>query len=149
MTNYTELCENIRAIIGGVDHKISNYANASALIFGALDNINWAGFYISEGETLVLGPFQGKAACIEIPLGRGVCGTAAIENRTLVVPNVHEFPGHIACDGASRSEIVVPIRAGGRVVGVLDIDSPVPSRFDETDRAGLEAAVRVIEEEMY
>ena len=107
-----------------------------------------AGFYFMENGILVLGPFQGKTACIEIPVGKGVCGTAVKEARTILVENVHEFPGHIACDSASNSEIVVPIRHNGEIIGVLDIDSPNYSRFDETDRAGLEEFVRVIEEEM-
>lgn len=114
-----------------------------------LDNINWAGFYLLEENSLVLGPFQGKPACIEIPLGRGVCGTAALRDETLLVPNVHDFPGHIACDGASNSEIVIPIHNSGAVIGVLDIDSPVFDRFTEEDKAGLEAFVRIIEAEMF
>ena len=149
MKGYGELCENVRAIVCGVCHEISNLANTSALIWEALDDINWAGFYLLEGETLVLGPFQGRAACIEIPLGRGVCGTAAAENRTVVVSDVHDFPGHIACDAASRSEIVVPIRRCGRVVGVLDIDSPLTDRFSDQDKEGLEALVCILQEEMY
>ena len=149
MKDYGELCENVRAIIHGVNHEISNLANVSALVWGALDGINWAGFYMLEGDTLVLGPFQGKAACIEIPLGRGVCGTAAKSGETVVVSDVHKFPGHIACDTASRSEIVVPIKKDGRVVGVLDIDSPELARFGERDKEGLETLVGVMEEEMY
>ena len=125
--------------------KIADLSNAAALIYNALDDLNWAGFYLKEGDILVLGPFQGKPACIEIPMGRGVCGTAAIMNETLVVENVHEFSGHIACDGASNSEIVIPLRANGNVVGVLDIDSPIFNRFDETDKAGLEALAKIIE----
>lgn len=120
-------------------------ANASALLYGALDRLNWAGFYLMRDGRLVLGPFQGKTACIHIPVGKGVCGTAVARDATQRVPDVHAFPGHIACDSASRSEIVVPIHAGGRVVGVLDIDSPFPDRFSEADQAGLEAFVRVLE----
>lgn len=133
----------MQALISG--HKIADLSNAAALIYNALDDLNWAGFYLKEGDILVLGPFQGKPACIEIPMGRGVCGTAAIMNETLVVENVHEFSGHIACDGASNSEIVIPLRANGNVVGVLDIDSPIFNRFDETDKAGLEALAKIIE----
>lgn len=133
----------MQALISG--HKIADLSNAAALIYNALDDLNWAGFYLKEGDILVLGPFQGKPACIEIPMGRGVCGTAAMMNETLVVKNVHEFSGHIACDGASNSEIVIPLRANGNVVGVLDIDSPIFNRFDETDKAGLEALAKIIE----
>ena len=145
MTDYELLNAQIDALTEGVPHPISNLANASALLWESLDKLNWAGFYLMEGETLVLGPFQGKTACIEIPVGEGVCGTAAKEDRTLVVPNVHEFPGHIACDCASNSEIVVPLRRDGAVVGVLDIDSPVFSRFTEEDRLGLEGFARILE----
>ncbi len=145
MTDYELLNAQIDALTEGVPHPISNLANASALLWESLDKLNWAGFYLMEGETLVLGPFQGKTACIEIPVGEGVCGTAAKEDRTLVVPNVHEFPGHIACDCASNSEIVVPLRRDGAVVGVLDIDSPVFSRFTEEDRLGLESFARILE----
>ena len=120
-------------------------ANAAALLFEALGDVNWAGFYLLRGGRLVLGPFQGKAACIHIPLGRGVCGTAAQRDETQLVPDVHAFPGHIACDSASNSELVVPIHRRGAVVAVLDIDSPVPNRFSEADRAGLEALVKVLE----
>ena len=127
----------------------ANLSNLSALIFQTLDDLNWAGFYLREGETLVLGPFQGRVACIEIPLGRGVCGTAAEEDKTQLVPDVHAFPGHIACDGASNSEIVIPLHRGGEVVGVLDIDSPLLGRFSETDKAGLEALAAVIEKHVF
>ena len=124
------------------------YPTASALLWQALTDINWAGFYVLEGDILVLGPFQGKPACIEIQVGKGVCGTAVAEKQTQLVANVHEFPGHIACDGASNSEIVVPIYKDGAVFGVLDIDSPVFSRFTEEDRDGLEAFVKVLEENL-
>lgn len=120
-------------------------ANAAALLFEALADVNWAGFYLLRGGRLVLGPFQGKVACIHIPLGKGVCGTAAQRDETQLVPDVHAFPGHIACDSASNSELVVPIHRNGSVVAVLDIDSPVPNRFSEADRAGLEALVKVLE----
>ena len=139
MTDYSLLLSQARALTEGVEHTISNLANLSALLYDTLEDINWAGFYILEGSTLVLGPFQGRPACVEIPLGRGVCGTAAREDRTVVVRDVHAFPGHIACDSASRSEIVIPLRVSDRVWGVLDIDSPSPDRFDESDREGLEA----------
>ena len=120
-------------------------ANASAVLYGALPRLNWAGFYLVRDGALVLGPFQGKVACIHIRPGKGVCGTALAEDRTVLVPNVHEFPGHIACDSASNSEIVVPLHADGKVAAVLDIDSPELNRFDEADRAGLEAFVRALE----
>ena len=149
MTDYHVLNQQLSALIEGVDHPVANLANASALLFDALPDLNWAGFYLLEGNTLVLGPFQGKPACIEIPVGKGVCGTAAAENRTQVVPDVHRFPGHIACDGASNSEIVIPLRQKGTVVGVLDLDSPVFDRFSENDREGLEAFARILETELY
>lgn len=145
MTNYESLNKELLALVDGVPHKIANLANASALLWGALENINWAGFYLIEDKKLILGPFQGKPACIEIPIGRGVCGSAVAEARTLVVPDVHKFPGHIACDGASNSEIVIPLRnALGEIIGVLDIDSPVFDRFSDTDRVGLEEFARII-----
>lgn len=142
---YQELTQQLRALIDGVPHKIANLANASALLYHALEQVNWAGFYLLEGETLVLGPFQGKPACIEIPVGRGVCGTAVARREIVRVEDVHQFPGHIACDSASHSEIVLPLFAGGTVVGVLDIDSPVTHRFTEADEAGLKDFVRVVE----
>lgn len=148
MTDYKMLNKKLEALIEGVPHLISNLANASALLYEELPELNWAGFYLLESEKLVLGPFQGKTACIEIPLGRGVCGTAAQQDKTQLVPNVHEFPGHIACDGASNSEIVVPLHVNGRLFGVLDIDSPQFSRFSEEDREGLEAFIRVLEKEL-
>lgn len=120
-------------------------ANASALIMDGVPDLNWAGFYLMDGGELVLGPFQGKVACVRIPMGRGVCGTAAQRDETQLVPDVHEFPGHIACDSASRSEVVVPLHANGRVIGVLDIDSPLLARFTEEDRAGFELLARTIE----
>ena len=147
MTDYKTMTAQLRALISGVPHLTANLANASALIAGSMDRLNWAGFYLMEDGRLVLGPFQGKPACIEIPVGMGVCGTAVLKDETVRVENVHLFPGHIACDGASNSEIVVPIRINGRVAGVLDIDSPVLARFDEADQAGLEAFVRALEEE--
>lgn len=145
MTDYTTLSAELRALTEGVPHPVANLANASALLSLRLDRLNWAGFYLLEGEKLVLGPFQGKPACIEIPLGKGVCGTAAERGESVLVPDVHAFPGHIACDAASRSEIVVPLFVRGGLYGVLDLDSPEPGRFTEEDRAGLEAFARALE----
>ena len=145
MTDYRSLNGTLNSLVDGVPHRIANLANAAALLYCSLEDINWAGFYLLEGNTLVLGPFGGKPACIEIPMGRGVCGSAAAEKRTLLVPNVHEFPGHIACDSASNSEIVIPLFRDGEVIGVLDIDSPRYSRFDERDRIGLEEFAKIIE----
>jgi len=149
MTDYKLLGDTLSSLIRGVPHKISNLANAAALIYTTLEDINWAGFYLLEGNTLVLGPFGGKPACIEIPVGRGVCGTAVAKKETLVVDDVHSFAGHIACDSASKSEIVVPIFSRGEVVGVLDIDSPNHARFGKADKEGLEAIVRIIESEIF
>lgn len=147
MTDYKELCSQLHALIDGVPHRTANLANASALIFNTLEDLNWAGFYLMEDGKLVLNAFQGKPACIEIAVGRGVCGTAVAEKKTQLVPDVHDFPGHIACDGASMSEIVVPLFSkDGEVKGVFDIDSPILSRFDENDRAGLEEFARIISE---
>ena len=144
---YTELCSKLRALTEGVPHPIANLANAAALLYDTLDRVNWAGFYLLEGEDLlVLGPFQGKPACIEIPLGRGVCGTAAARGETILVENVHTFPGHIACDAASNAEIVIPLYRDGALFGVLDIDSPELGRFTADDRAGLEAFARILED---
>ena len=135
--NYDELARQLQALMADVPYRVSNLANASALLWLSLPDINWVGFYRLTGDKLVLGPFQGKPACIAISLGRGVCGTAAQENRVVRVENVHEFPGHIACDSASNSEIVLPLYAGGALWGVLDIDSPSLNRFQEEDEAGL------------
>ncbi|MBQ7375868.1 MAG: GAF domain-containing protein [Clostridia bacterium] len=145
MTDYRSLNDTLCSLVDGVPHRTANLANAAALLYCSLEDINWAGFYLLEGDTLVLGPFGGKPACIEIPMGRGVCGSAAAEKRTLLVPNVHEFEGHIACDSASNSEIVIPLFRDGEVIGVLDIDSPRYSRFDERDRVGLEEFAKIIE----
>ena len=145
MTDYHGLNAQLAALTEGVPHPISNLANAAALIWHSLPELNWAGFYLLEGKKLVLGPFQGKTACIEIPLGRGVCGTAAAEDRTLVVADVHCFRGHIACDSASNSEIVIPLHKNGAVAGVLDVDSPRKDRFSEEDRLGLEAFAAILE----
>ena len=137
-TDYDLLLKQAEALTENVPYPVANMANLAALLYTTLEGVNWAGFYLAEGDTLVLGPFQGKPACVAIPWGKGVCGTAAEKNETQLVPDVHRFPGHIACDGASRSEIVVPLRRDGKVVGVLDLDSPLPARFTEEDRAGLE-----------
>ena len=147
--NYGSVCTQLKALTQGVPHKIANLANASALLWQELPGINWAGFYILEENMLILGPFQGKPACIEIPVGKGVCGTAVQENATQLVEDVHLFPGHIACDCASRSEIVVPIREGGKVWGVLDIDSPHLARFTREDQAELEMFVKVLEKALF
>ena len=148
MTDYEALIAQADALTSDVPHRISNLANVSALIFDAMDDLNWAGFYLLEGETLVLGQFQGKPACIEIPVSRGVCGAAVREDRSQLVPDVHAFAGHIACDSASRSELVVPLRKGGAVIGVLDLDSPSPARFTEADRTGMERLARVLEQNL-
>lgn len=144
-TDYESLVRQLAALTEGIPYNIANLANASALLWEHLADINWAGFYIMEDGALVLGPFQGKTACIRIPVGKGVCGTAVAENATQLVEDVHQFPGHIACDSASNSEIVVPIRKDGKVWGVLDIDSPHFARFSSADQAGLEAFVSVLE----
>ena len=132
-----------RALLEGERDRIANAANVAALVYHSLPGLNWAGFYFMQGGELVLGPFQGKPACVRIPLGRGVCGTAARDRKTIVVPDVDKFPGHIACDTASRSEIVVPVIAGGRVIGVLDVDSPNLERFGADDAKMLEELVSV------
>lgn len=142
---YPLVCQQIAALTEGVPHMIANLANTSAVLNEALTDINWVGFYLVEEGRLVLGPFQGKSACIEIPSGRGVCGTALAKNETQLVYDVHQFPGHIACDSASNSEIVIPLRKNGAVVAVLDIDSPSIGRFDEADRQGLEQVAKIIE----
>lgn len=143
--NYDFVCRQLAALTEGVPYEVANLANASALLWQELPEINWVGFYKMVDGALVLGPFQGKPACIRIPVGRGVCGTAVAEDRTQLVYDVHRFPGHIACDGASNSEIVVPIHVGGTIWGVLDIDSPQVGRFTDTDREGLEQVVAVLE----
>ena len=149
MTDYKELILQLKALTEGVPYPTANLANASALLWQHLENINWAGFYIMEQGALVLGPFQGKPACIRIPVGKGVCGTAAAEDRTQLVADVHQFPGHIACDGASNSEIVVPIHKDGQVWGVLDIDSPLFGRFTTDDREGLGDFVKALETALF
>ena len=135
---YRELAEQLGALLAGEPDRIANAANMAALLYHGLPNLNWAGFYFRHGGELVLGPFQGKPACVRIPLGKGVCGTAAAKAATVLVPDVHQFPGHIACDPASRSELVVPLIEAGAVSGVLDLDSPLVERFDEVDQTGCE-----------
>jgi L-methionine (R)-S-oxide reductase len=142
--SYRQLADSLRALIAGERDWIANLANASALLYDALPDLNWAGFYLFKEGELVVGPFQGKPACVRIPLGKGVCGTAAAQRATIVVPNVHEFAGHIACDSASNSEIVVPMVRDGELLGVLDLDSPKLERFDGSDRDGLEQFVAVL-----
>jgi L-methionine (R)-S-oxide reductase len=143
---YRELGLQLAGLFTGERNMIANAANMSALLYDMLPDLNWAGFYFLEDKPdgeLVVGPFQGKPACVRIAVGRGVCGTAVERGESIVVEDVHEFPGHIACDAASQSEVVVPVRVNGRIVGVLDLDSPHVRRFDEDDRAGLEAAVAI------
>jgi L-methionine (R)-S-oxide reductase len=141
--DYASLAQDLSALLASETDLIANAANTAALIFAALPEVSWAGFYFLRGGELVLGPFQGKPACVRIALGQGVCGAAAVQRRTLVVPDVQKFPGHIACDAASRSEIVVPLVAAGTLLGVLDIDSARAGRFDDADARGLEALSRV------
>ena len=150
MTDYDLLAAQAAEFVKDEPFYVPAMANISALIWETLPDLNWAGFYIVRDNKLVLGPFQGKAACIHIAKGKGVCGTAWREDATMLVPDVHEFPGHIACDGASNSEIVIPLHDGmtGSVWAVLDIDSPLFSRFSESDKAGLEKLVRAVEREM-
>lgn len=142
---YTTLSKQLDALLTGETDTIANFANASALLNTFLTDINWVGFYVMKDGDLVLGPFQGLPACVRIPIGRGVCGTAVSKNKTMLIDDVHAFPGHIACDAASNSEIVVPIRKNNEVIGVLDIDSPLKSRFTTEDQAGLEKFVAVLE----
>ncbi len=141
---YRDVLAAIDAITAGEPDAIANMANAAAILWEYLPDLNWAGFYRNVGDELVLGPFMGKAACIRIPIGKGVCGTAAAMRATQLVEDVHAFPGHIACDAASRSELVVPILDGDRVITVIDLDSPTPARFDAEDAAGIEAIARML-----
>jgi L-methionine (R)-S-oxide reductase len=141
---YRELHSQLTALLAGERDALANFANMSALLYEALPDVNWAGFYFLRGPELVLGPFQGRVACVRIALGSGVCGTAAVRLETVIVPDVHAFPGHIACDAASRSEIVVPLIHHGQLLGVLDIDSPRSARFDHEDSAGLTPLVEVL-----
>lgn len=148
MTDYKLITEQMKALVEDEKWYVPVMANASALLFDNMEDLNWAGFYIMKNGALVLGPFQGKVACINIKVGKGVCGTAVEKDETLLVEDVHQFPGHIACDSASNSEIVVPIHKDGKVVGVLDIDSPSLARFSQEDKEGLEAFVKVLEKEI-
>ena len=145
---YQLINEQLKYLIEDVTYEITNYANASALLFQSLKNINWAGFYLMQNGMLVLGPFQGKTACTKIAVGKGVCGTAVATDKVQRVFDVHEFPGHIACDSASRSEIVLPIHSDGKIIAVLDIDSPVQGRFSAEDEEGLSEFVQTLEEKM-
>lgn len=145
MVNYSMLTKQLQAITENVDYPISNLANAAALLWQELPDINWAGFYLLVDQKLILGPFQGKTACVEIPIGKGVCGTAVAESTTQLVPDVHRFPGHIACDGASNSEIVIPLWKDDKIIAVMDIDSPIIGRFQENDRIELERFAKVLQ----
>ena len=146
MTNYEQIIQQVTALTDGIPYEVANLANVSALLWQEMADINWVGFYKMIDGALVLGPFQGKPACIRIPVGRGVCGTAVAEDKVQLVYNVHDFPGHIACDCASNSEIVLPIHVGGEIWGVLDIDSPSIGRFTEADRDGLLKIVEILEQ---
>ena len=141
---YDQLAAQLSSLLAGERDLIANAANFSSLIFHSLPDLNWAGFYFAKDDELMLGPFQGQPACVRIKIGQGVCGAGAAKCDTIVVPNVHEFPGHIACDSASNSEIVVPLMKDGRMMGVLDLDSPKLSRFDREDAAGLEQLVKIL-----
>jgi L-methionine (R)-S-oxide reductase len=141
---YRIVAEQLQSLIRAESDWIANLANAAALIFQSVPDLNWAGFYLLKDDELVVGPFQGKVACVRIQIGKGVCGTAAEQRKTVIVPDVHEFPGHIACDSASRSEIVVPLIRQGELIGVLDLDSPSLGRFDDEDAVGLEAVATVL-----
>jgi L-methionine (R)-S-oxide reductase len=141
---YADLAGEIEALLAGETDPTANLANAASAIYHALPELNWAGFYLSRGPELVLGPFQGKPACVRIPMGKGVCGTAAVRRRSVLVPDVHAFPGHIACDSASNAELVVPLIWEETLIGVLDLDSPQPARFDAHDQVGCEALVAII-----
>jgi L-methionine (R)-S-oxide reductase len=141
---YDQLAPQLSSLLAGERDLVANTANFSSLIFHALPDLNWAGFYFVKGDELVLGPFQGRPACVRIAVGKGVCGTAAARRVTTIVPNVHEFPGHIACDAVSNSEIVVPLIEGERLIGVLDLDSPLLGRFDDEDAIGLNRLASVL-----
>jgi len=145
---YDQLAAQLSSLLAGERDLIANAANFSSLIFHSLPDLNWAGFYFLKNGELVLGPFQGQPACVRIKIGQGVCGTAAAKRKTVVVPNVHEFPGHIACDSASNSEIVVPIIKDEKLIGVVDLDSPIAARFNNEDAAGLEQLVRIFGQSM-
>jgi L-methionine (R)-S-oxide reductase len=141
---YAELAVELDALLAGEQDRVANAANSAAAIYHALGALNWAGFYFLRGSELILGPFQGRPACVHIPLGKGVCGTAAVERRSVLVPDVSAFPGHIACDTESRSELVVPLLASNDLLGVLDLDSPLLARFDEADQAGCELLAGIV-----
>ena len=143
--SYELLCSQLEALLDNETNLIANLSNTSALLNQGLKDINWVGFYLLVNDLLHLGPFQGKVACMHIPVGKGVCGTAVVKDRTILVEDVHEFPGHIACDSASNSEIVIPIHSNGHIIGVLDIDSPSVARFDYTDKVYLERIATIIE----
>lgn len=145
---YQRINEQLKSLMEDVDYDITNYANAAALLFQSLDEINWAGFYFLQGDTLLLGPFQGKTACTKIKAGKGVCGTAVATDQVQRIADVHQFPGHIACDSASRSEIVIPLHRNGTVIGVLDIDSPIENRFLKEDEEGLRAFAEILEQNL-
>ncbi|MBP5407283.1 GAF domain-containing protein [bacterium] len=148
LTDYRILLKQADDIIESEPWCVAALSNISSLVMASLKDLNWAGFYLVRNGVLTVGPFQGKPACIHIQPGKGVCGTALLKDETLLVPDVHEFPGHIACDSASNSEIVVPIHSNGKIVAVLDIDSPLLSRFSETDKAGLEQLVKLLDEKL-
>jgi GAF domain-containing protein len=141
---YDQLAAQLSSLLAGERDLIANAANFSSLVFHSLPDLNWAGFYFEKDGELVLGPFQGQPACVRIKIGQGVCGAGAAKCETVIVPNVHEFPGHIACDSASNSEIVVPLMKGARLIGVLDLDSPIASRFDQEDARGLESLAGIL-----
>ena len=143
-TDYSEIVAQADALIDGESDRIANVANVTSLVYHALPEVNWVGVYLYDGTELVVGPFQGRPACVRIPIGRGVCGTAAASRETQRVADVHAFEGHIACDPVSRSEVVVPLIADGNLLGVFDLDSPQPNRFDESDQRGLEAVAEVL-----
>jgi len=140
---YTELAQALTGLLTGERNRVANAANTAALLFDSLPAVNWVGFYFAQGRELIVGPFQGRPACVRIAFGRGVCGRAAADRQTVLVPDVHAFPGHIACDALSRSEIVVPLIRDGRLIGVLDVDSPELARFDQADRLGLERVAEI------
>lgn len=148
MTDYATLTRQAEALLEAEPWAIAAFSNLSALLMQTMPDLNWAGFYLVRHGGLTVGPFQGKPACIHIPFGKGVCGTAAAEDRTQLVPDVHQFPGHIACDYASASEMVIPVHRDGQIAAVLDLDSPLPNRFDEADRLGLETLIRRIEKRL-
>ena len=148
MQDYKLLAKQLTSLLEGVDNQISKLANTSAFLFNSLNDVSWVGFYLFDKDYLYLGPFQGKVACTVIPVGKGVCGTCVKENKTILVKNVHEFPGHIACDSESNSEVVLPIYKDNKLVMVLDIDSKSLNRFDESDKDGLEMITKVISEDL-